>query len=79
MAVTGGGTVGGNRGEGDRGPARPPAAAVEASPVRLRSLLHHGHRRDPVLLPEREDETVALLRFEHFEAELGLIRLDHEH
>ena len=62
-------------------PSAPGAAAapIEASPVRLRAHLHDDHRRDPLRLPERDDDSVALHRFEHFEAELGLIRLDHEH
>jgi hypothetical protein len=67
------------------GPGRSPdggrrrALAVESSPLRLRAHLHDGHRRDPLRLPDRDDDTVALHRFEHFEAALGLIRLDHEH
>ena len=72
----------GDRRPATRGPARParrPAAPVEASPVRLRAHLHDDHRRDPLRLPDRDDDSVALHRFEHFEAELGLIRLDHEH
>ena len=63
-------------------PARPTrrrTAPIETSPVRLRAHLHDDHRRDPLRLPERDDDSVALHRFEHFEAELGLIRLDHEH
>jgi hypothetical protein len=78
MAVAREGPVNGTE-DTPREPARRPPAAVEASPGRLRSHLHHGHRRDPLRLPDRDDDTVALHRFEHFEAELGLIRLDHEH
>ena len=59
--------------------AVPGGRSVEASPVRLRAHLHDSHRRDPLALPDRDDDTVALHRFEHFEADLGLIRLDHEH
>jgi hypothetical protein len=64
---------------GPVGPVRRRTAPVEASPGRLRAHLHDDHRRDPLRLPERDDDSVALHRFEHFEAELGLIRLDHEH
>jgi hypothetical protein len=79
MAEAGGRPVGGGRDAALRRGAASRSAAVEASPVRLRSHLHRSHRRDPLLLPDRDDDTVALHRFEHFEAELGLIRLDHEH
>ena len=67
-------------------PARPPAITKRDVAVTMNNdppRVFGDETRDypvyPGPLPDRDDDTVALHRFEHFEAELGLIRLDHEH